>query len=280
MKITVLIENTAYSDLIAEHGLSLLIEYNDKTYLLDAGQTSEFIHNANTLNICLDNVKLAVLSHGHYDHAGGFLEFLSKYPKIKLYAMEDAKNDYYSSSGGIHPIGVPSAILTQHKYNFMFVNCVTQLDDGVYIVPHTTKGLDAIGERAGLYKMVDDKLVPDDFSHELSLVFETEKGLVIFNSCSHAGVCNIITEVKNAFPQKHIYAFVGGLHMKGTKNGEECCTFSESELSEIAKTLKVEKLQKLYTGHCTGKVGFNLLKKYMGESLQALYTGKIIDILE
>lgn len=31
------------------------------------------------------------------------------------------------------------------------------------------------------------KYLPDDFTHEQSLVFRTDNGLVIFNSCSHSG---------------------------------------------------------------------------------------------
>lgn len=54
---------------------------------------------------------------------------------------------------------------------------------------------------------------PDDFSHEQSLVFDTEKGLCIFNSCSHTGAADIIEEVCKAFPGRRVYAYVGGFHL-------------------------------------------------------------------
>lgn len=53
----------------------------------------------------------------------------------------------------------------------------------------------------------------DDFSHEQSLVFRTEKELVIFNSCSHGGAANIIREVANVFPNEVVYALIGSLHL-------------------------------------------------------------------
>ena len=44
---------------------------------------------------------------------------------------------------------------------------------------------------------------PDNFCHEQSLVLDTDSGLVIFNSCSHGGVVNIINEVKLHFRKKN-----------------------------------------------------------------------------
>ena len=100
MKITVLVENTESEGLLCEHGLSLLIEHNDKKYLLDAGQSKMFMHNATKLNADIAGVEYAVLSHGHYDHSGGFFEYL-KDNKVKVHAMEKVFGDYYSSKGGM-----------------------------------------------------------------------------------------------------------------------------------------------------------------------------------
>lgn len=43
MKITILNENTVYRQgLFAEHGLSVLIEENDRRFLMDTGQSDVF----------------------------------------------------------------------------------------------------------------------------------------------------------------------------------------------------------------------------------------------
>lgn len=86
MKITVLIENTGEAQLEAEHGLSLFIEYNKKRYLLDAGQSGAFVRNAQRLGLDTGCADYAVLSHGHYDHADGFLPWLRRYPEKKIFA--------------------------------------------------------------------------------------------------------------------------------------------------------------------------------------------------
>lgn len=279
MNIKVLIENTSSSDLTAEHGLSLFIQHNHKSYLLDGGQSGAFLENARKMNIPITGTDYCVLSHGHYDHAGGFLSYLKENPNGKIHAMKQAKADYYSgASGNIHEIGIPREILDNYESSFIFIKEINILDTGVYLIPHSTVGLEEIGKRTKLYKKQNGELLPDDFSHELSLVFDTTFGLIIFNSCSHGGIKNIIEEVKFALPEKEIYAFLGGLHMRGLSDGEEYCTFSEEEVKEIADYLKEVGIKKLYTGHCTGKPGFQLLKKYLGETVDTLTTGKEITL--
>lgn len=279
MEIKVLIENTTDSELLCEHGLSLFINCNGKSYLLDAGTTGMFLRNAKNMNVDLSEIECAVLSHGHYDHAGGFKALFEKYGDKKVYAMKSVMEAYYSGSGGnIHEIGIPQDIIMKYKDNFILIDEITKLDEGVYIVPHNVDNLEKIGEKAKLYKMVEGRLVPDDFSHELSLLFDTDKGLVIFNSCSHAGIVNIIKEIKEICPDKKIHVFFGGLHMKGKRGDEVICTFTEEEVKEIADYLNDADLDKLYTGHCTGEQAIRLLKKYLGEKLEVLSTGKRICI--
>lgn len=76
LKITTLIEDTpGSSKLYYEHGLSLYIEAGDIKILFDTGQSGNFIKNAVYLNKDLKNLNYVILSHGHYDHSGGFKKF-------------------------------------------------------------------------------------------------------------------------------------------------------------------------------------------------------------
>lgn len=272
VKITVLIENTAAEGLKCEHGLSLLIEFQGERILLDAGTTDLFLENAAMMGISLEGIQTCVLSHGHYDHSGGFGSYLTQNQEAVVYMMKHADEEYYSKLESPHPIGIPENVLNMHRDRFVFVDKFAKLKEKVYLVPHATEGLEEIGARAELFKKVGDRLVADDFAHELSLVYDTEKGLVIFNSCSHGGVKNIVGEVQLAFPDKKLYAFIGGLHMKGD-------IFTEEEIREVAEYLKETGVQYLYTGHCTGEKAFTILKDQAGELVQELKAGKIIDIL-
>ena len=99
MKITVLAENTAADGLEAEHGLSFWIEYEGHRFLLDAGSSDVFAENAGKLGIPVEKAEFAVLSHGHYDHAGGYARWFQENPEGKVYARRGAFGRYYSLTG-------------------------------------------------------------------------------------------------------------------------------------------------------------------------------------
>ncbi|MCL1806015.1 MAG: MBL fold metallo-hydrolase, partial [Clostridiales bacterium] len=72
LRITSLVENTKTDEqLVCEHGLSLLIEWQGKSILLDTGASESFMDNADALDKDLSKVDFVVLSHGHSDHSGG-----------------------------------------------------------------------------------------------------------------------------------------------------------------------------------------------------------------
>lgn len=276
MRITVLVENTGPSELKVEHGLSLYIEFNDKKYLLDAGPSDSFFKNAHALSIDLGRVDKAVLSHGHYDHGDGFMVFLNQYKDKVVYGAKNIFDDYYSGSGGsVHYIGLSSK-LKQMKNRFNTISKDTKIDEKIYLILDDVSNTKEIGVQKKLYKKVDDVLQPDNFNHELSLVFDTPKGLVICNSCSHAGLESIVDNIKKRL-NKPVYAYVGGLHMKSTKNHIETSSFTEEQIQNLCIFIK-KNIQYVLTGHCTGNVSYDLLKKYLKDRIDFLTTGKTIEI--
>ena len=276
MRITVLVENTGPSEFKIEHGLSLYIEFNDKKYLLDAGPSDSFFKNAHALSIDLGRVDKAVLSHGHYDHGDGFMVFLNQYKDKVVYGAKNIFDDYYSGSGGsVHYIGLSSK-LKQMKNRFNTISKDTKIDEKIYLILDDVSNTKEIGVQKKLYKKVDDVLQPDNFNHELSLVFDTPKGLVICNSCSHAGLESIVDNIKKRL-NKPVYAYVGGLHMKSTKNHIETSSFTEEQIQDLCIFIK-KNIQYVLTGHCTGNVSYDLLKKYLKDRIDFLTTGKTIEI--
>ena len=273
LKITVLAENTSACALPGEHGLSLYLEYHGNAYLLDAGSSNLFMRNAAALSVDLRRVKLCILSHGHYDHSTGLETFLENFPNVSVCAMRSFGGAYYSGAGKIRYIGVPESLKTVYRSRFRLIDAVTEIDDGIWVVPHSTPGLEEIGRRTCLYIKKDGDFVPDGFAHEMSTVFETADGLVICSSCSHAGLLPILTEVQSAFPGKPLYAFIGGLHMMGSRHGQEISLYTMKELEQLMKEIAQFHLQHIYTGHCTGRTAYAMLKELLGEMLLPLSTG-------
>ena len=91
MRIINLMEDTpGVTGLYYEHGLSFYIETEKHKILLDTGASSAFIENARHLGIDLKKVDVVVLSHGHYDHAGGILAFAKLNSTAKIYMQRTA----------------------------------------------------------------------------------------------------------------------------------------------------------------------------------------------
>ena len=100
MRICCLMDNRAREGFAAEHGLSLWIEAAGKKLLFDAGESGAFAENAQRLGIELAQADAAVLSHGHYDHAGGMERFLELNAGARLYLRRGAEEPHWSLSTG------------------------------------------------------------------------------------------------------------------------------------------------------------------------------------
>lgn len=277
MKLIALIENKSNNDLIAEHGLAVYIEYNKKKYLLDTGLSDNFVENAKKLDIDLENVDVAILSHNHSDHSGGYDGFFNINKKANVYVRNEVKNKCYIKIGPIKKyIGIPEGILDKYSNRFIYIDEDYKIDDGVWLISHKTENLESRGKKAHMYRMTKNGLKPDDFKHEQSLVFETKNGLIVLNSCSHGGIDNIVKEVKNTFKGKKVFAVIGGFHLMGLK-GPNSMNITKEEVEALGKRLIDLGVEHIYTCHCTGDPAYKILKSSLGEKVQYFSTGTIVE---
>ena len=268
MHIKILVDNITKSALQAEWGLSLSIEYEGHSILLDAGTTGIFADNAKALGLSMDSIELAVLSHAHYDHADGLERFFQENRKAKCYIRNCCGEDCFDRKKDKY-IGIRAGLLEAYADRFCRVEGNYELLSGVKLLPHSTEGLDELGEKVGMYRFRNGVWEPDDFAHEQSLVFETERGLVVCNSCCHGGADNIIEEVKREYPGQKVYGLIGGLHLYRASDGE---------VLTLAEKIRESGIEKVYTGHCTGERAMELLKQELGDTAEQIYTGMELEI--
>ncbi len=249
----------------SEWGLCIYIENNDKKILLDAGASNLFVENAKKLNISLEDIDIGVLSHAHYDHANGIPAFFEINKKAKFYIRETTAPNCYSKRFIFHKyIGIPKSLLNDYSSRIIFAKGDLEIDKGVYLIPHKLNNLEEIGKREKMYLKTSSGWKIDNFSHEQSLVIDTDKGLVIFNSCSHGGAANIINEISNTFPNKKVYAMIGGFHLYNK---------TEEEVKDFANKINETGIEYICTGHCTKEKAYDILKDQLGDKLHQLHVG-------
>lgn len=267
---TILIDNITKSDLIPEWGLAVYMEHNGHHFLLDTGTTGKFVENAKTMNLDIRRIEFAVLSHAHYDHSDGMAEFFDNNDQAKFYIRAGAQENCYDRREetpryiGIHP-----GYLTTYQDRIIYVQGDYEVLPGVTLIPHKTPNLHQLGKKVGMYIKQNGRWYPDSFLHEQSLVIETHQGLVILNSCSHGGADNIIQEIQDTYPDKNIYAYIGGLHLFRS---------TEEEIRNFAARVKKTGIQKIYTGHCTGQPAFEILREELENTVEQIYTGLKIEV--
>ncbi len=279
MKIQVLIDNIAGMcgprKLFGEWGLSVYVEYEGHKVLLDTGASHLFSKNANVMGIDLSQVDIGVLSHAHYDHANGMAKFFALNKTAPFYLRKGAAENCYHTGKLLgrftyhYYIGIHKGWLERFADRIRFVEGIVEIAPGITLVPHSTAGLERIGEMAHLSVKENGKYRYDSFAHEQSLVFDTPQGLFIMNSCSHAGADNIVKEIEAAFPGKKIYALLGGFHL---------FRYPDDRIRAFAERLRDLNVQKIYTGHCTGDRAYGILRDVLGERAEQMYTGLSIEI--
>ena len=86
MKITIIYDNTAWdNNLTCDWGFSCLVEAHGKIILFDTGAKGNILFdNMRKLDIDPHKIDEVFISHGHWDHTGGLLDFLKK-NQIKVY---------------------------------------------------------------------------------------------------------------------------------------------------------------------------------------------------
>ena len=267
MRMVVLSDNISKSDLNSEWGLSCFLEFDQHKILLDTGASDLFIENASKLGVDLNEIEYAFLSHAHFDHGNGMEAFFRVNDHAKFYLQKScACNCYIKKQIFTYYCGLPSKVLSKYKDRIVRCDIEEKITDGIYVVGHKTQGLYKIGKDHDMYKRVKRKWVYDDFDHEQSLIFDTDDGLIIFNSCCHGKVVNIIKEVSDTFKDKKIYSIVGGFHLYDR---------SEDEIRALAKYLK-DKDIKIYTGHCTGDRAMAIFNELL--NVNELYVGMDVEI--
>lgn len=248
-RITALTDNISSNPVhfAAEHGLSFYVEYGGRTILFDCGQTDVFLRNAQLLGLAVNEVDAVVLSHGHYDHGGGYRYLMeSGAGGRELYVGKDFFVPKYAKNGeqlrNLTP-GWGKPFLEEKGVVCHTVERNLELFPGAYLISGFPRihDFETIPER---FVQTDrEGYCQDDFHDEICLALQTKKGIVMVVGCSHPGIVNMVTHVADVLRQP-VWAVFGGTHLAEADSGR---------IHKTIESLKRMGLEVLGLSHCSGE---------------------------
>jgi 7,8-dihydropterin-6-yl-methyl-4-(beta-D-ribofuranosyl)aminobenzene 5'-phosphate synthase len=247
LKITVLAENTAGKrGLIAEHGLSFLIEHGRSRVLFDTGQGLALRHNTEKLHVDLKSIDEVVLSHGHYDHTGGLTFALNSMNCPRLYAHSEAFSLIYARNpnGTSREVGMTAGnkITAGELAEIIFTDEKRRIAGGLFLtgpIPRTT----AFEDTGGAFFTDADCTKPDSLPDDQALFVDTTNGTIVVLGCAHSGVINTLRYIQTLTDNRPIHTVIGGMHLVNA--GKE-------RMERTVEELRRFNIQRLIPCHCTG----------------------------
>jgi len=262
-RITTLSENTAgRTNLLAEWGLSMLVEADGYKILMDTGQSFSAAYNAITLGIDLSRIDKIVFSHGHFDHTGGLLHILRMVKgKVEVIAHPDIWAPKYAKrpEQPVEYIGVPFSKEAAEALGASF----NLTKEPVWINENivTSGEIPMITEYekidSALYVEKKGELKPDPLWDDQALFIKSGKGLIIILGCAHRGVINTIRHAQRLTKVKPVYAVIGGTHLVSA---------SPQRMDSTVAELLSSGVQKLGVSHCTGLPASAVLAQTFGKA--------------
>ena len=194
------------SDLAEGWGFGAWIEQAGNHFLFDAGGDGQRLaSNIEKANLPPGKLKAIVLSHRHWDHVNGLIEFKELIPgNIPVYVPAPERNEIEKVAGNL---------------NFIENSELNEVFPGLFISPPI---------------QFDYK---NEQFYEQMVILQKRNELVLITGCCHPGPERLISLVKELFPHHAIRLITGGLHMAPMDRGEILHQFSgirESGVSFIA----------------------------------------------
>ncbi|MBR4120089.1 MAG: MBL fold metallo-hydrolase [Bacteroidales bacterium] len=261
IKVTTLVENSVKGrGLLAEHGLSILIEANGKLILFDTGASDLFINNANVLSKNIEEVDYLILSHGHSDHTGGLKSFLNLNTKAQIICKREILTPKFRGKRENGICDIENIDLSR----FIFIDKIAEITKDIFVIPNI-KIINTVDTHFSDFEIKTEKgRIPDIFDDELFIVIKKDNKISLLSACSHRGITNIITSAREYFPLQKIKYLVGGFHLVDSL---------PIDTQNIIEYLKSDIPESIGVCHCTGLDSYTIFKNKFNDKVFYNYCG-------
>lgn len=250
-------EGRTSAGMIAEHGFSALVTTRrgttTHTVLFDTGVSPDgMATNVERLGLDVGDIEVVVLSHGHFDHAGGFpglarLRGRSGLPLIvhplvwsrRRIAFPDQTHWDMPTLSRAAVEAEGFAVIERRQPSLL-------LDGSVLITGEVDRTTDFERGMPNHDAWHDGRWEPDPLilDEQALVVHVRDQGLVVLTGCGHAGAVNIARHAMRLTGVPRIHALLGGFHLTGPAF-EPVIEPTVAAFVEMAPDL-------LVPAHCTG----------------------------
>jgi 7,8-dihydropterin-6-yl-methyl-4-(beta-D-ribofuranosyl)aminobenzene 5'-phosphate synthase len=262
-RLTILCENSVGVPfgVIGEHGFACYAETEKGNYLFDTGQGFGIVQNSLALGKDLRQIKAVMISHGHYDHTGGLPAVLKLKGPADVFGHPDMFLDrFWSNDETRRFIGIPykRSCLESLGANFRLSREMAEVGPGIYLtgeIPRIT-AFEKGDANMTAHTPEGETMHPDPIRDDVSMVVDSDKGLILVLGCAHAGMVNIIEYVMEKMQQDRIYAVIGGTHLGFS---------SDEQFEETLNVIDRYQIERIGVSHCTGLAKASLLHAKLKE---------------
>jgi len=256
-KSSVMLDGETRPGLVAEHGFSALVTVRrgDRTHtlLFDTGISPYgMADNMERLGIDAADIEVVVLSHGHFDHAGGLegLAGLRRRAGLPIVVHPLVWSRRRLAIPEMPAVELPTVsrrsledegfeVIERRQRSLL-------LDESVLItgeVDRTTEfetGM-PFHERLEGDSWEPDPLILDD---QALVVHVRDQGLLVLTGCGHAGAVNIARQAMRLTGVERLHAMLGGFHLGGPA--------FERIIEPTVAALTTMEPSVIVPAHCTG----------------------------
>jgi 7,8-dihydropterin-6-yl-methyl-4-(beta-D-ribofuranosyl)aminobenzene 5'-phosphate synthase len=279
-----------------EWGLALALEStrggDTRRFMLDYGYTpAALMNNMEIVGVDPSKLDALILSHGHYDHFGGLVDFVranrQKLPReLMLYVGGEENFCQRKSQSGAPGHFSDWGTLDRRELEALDVRVVycekpTVVRGQAFttgsiprrsfekVFPNTSVVYgkkDGLGcDMPELAAKTEGKPVPDEHWNEHATCFNVAgRGLVVISSCGHSGIVNTVLQARDVSGIEKVHAVLGGFHLFPA---------DDPYLRQVASELRSLDPDVVIPLHCSGPGVVRVMREMMPDKLVTSTTG-------
>ena len=249
---------------IGEWGFAAMVDVDGHRILFDTGARPDTVlNNARELKVDLNGVPDLILSHNHGDHTGGLNTLRQNFPQ--------SFTILHVGKGITYPRKPRTLSLSTYTGHIVEYDQPTQLYPGVWLTGPVPRKYPERNWSGSGQVQTPDGWVEDNLPEDMSLVFNTNNGLILLSGCGHAGVINTVDYAREKIRKAPLYAAIGGFHLYA---------LDDAKLDWTAGKLREFGLRNFLGAHCTGIEAVQRIRQLTGLTRKTASVGAVGAVFE